>query len=78
MRYCCRGILTGTESWNGSFLFKLRDCFTFVHVEVNVARSKLYSRDSAWAGVFARSTRTSAQSAPLIVTEYRMLLAFFN
>ena len=36
-----------------------------------------YCTDLAWAGVFARSTRSSTQSAPVIVsTGYRLLLVY--
>ena len=43
------------------------------------ACSRLCSRDSAMEGVFARSTRSSASSAAVIVsTGYHLLLAFFR
>ena len=43
------------------------------------AYSWLCSRDSAWAGVFARNARSFVLSASVIVSaEYRLLFAFFR
>ena len=42
------------------------------------AGSRLCSRDSAWAGVFARSARSSALTVSVIIsTGYYLLLTFF-
>ena len=48
----------------------------FIHMECNTfCCSRLCSRDSAWAGVFARSVRASASES--VSAGYRLILAFF-
>ena len=76
----CRS-LTFNEDLESSWLKHMHSDFSeFVYRTIPLAAfSRLSSRDLAWAGVFAGSTRLSTSSVSIIISAgYHLLIAFFN